>query len=800
MNKTYCNKLLINNLRIMKLFYQIGYSFFVLLLACNSINASAKEYPVTQAKMDSVLSHSSPGDTIVLTDGTYTDIILNLKSSGTEGNPIVLKAKTIGGVIFNGPKSRISVNANYCVIDGFQWVDVYSDSPKAVVQFSGSSNNVFRNNTIVNSGRVTPKSKTGILRLFETSRNNIIEYNRFENLINVGLQVWAWGSDISNTGNIIRYNHFVNHKAFEMIQLGQGGSSAFVNQYSIVEYNLFEDINMEDPELISCKTSYNIIRHNTFRNCLSMLVLRTGEHGLVDGNWFFNSHGIRVHDKNHIIINNYIEGPFDVSSSDDEGIALYCGNQVRPDIGNLHYPADSVLVANNTIINHMGEHILVGRNSASWPNKPKGVTIKNNLVKNNVGTSILNEASVNSVWTQNLVFPTGTGVVGNVDNVINANPLLSLVGEIYKLQAGSPAIDAANAEPAVTTDFEGQPRITPDIGADEFSDDEILHQPLDGTDVGPGIGDGVKKYLLKTSVEGLGSIIIDPISGNVYDSATVVTLTAVPAIGYEFESWNGIIGTSSTQIVIMDEDKSITANFKPLVKNIPIDTTWSTASDGNEPINTIDNDLSTRWSAEDGPQSITYQLDSLYNVEYLLIAWYQGDRRSSYFEIATSLDGIIWDTIATDTSSGTTIQQEMIDIPDTEARYVQYIGYGNSVNDWNSITEVDIHGSLVIGTGTNELDSNSGNKLQFRCYPNPFSDHTNIEFEISKAGNTLLELYDINGRKINTILNSYLTKGKHKVKYPLDSETMESNIKTGIYVIVLKTPYYMVSNKVSCIK
>ena len=230
----------------------------------------------------------------------------------------------------------------------------------------------------------------------------------------------------------------MNHKKYELLQLGQGGSSAFRNHHTVVEHNLFEDIDMQDPELISTKTSRNIIRHNTFRNCRSMLVLRTGEGDLVEGNWFFNSHGIRVHDKNHVIINNYIEGgPSGDATSDDEGIVLYSGYQVRPEVGNGHYPADSVLVSNNTVINHLGEHILVGRNSASWSNKPQGVTIKNNLVVNNSGIGILNEASNNSVWEQNMVYSISSGTSGNVDNVIKTNPLLIKEGSFLNFRQGA---------------------------------------------------------------------------------------------------------------------------------------------------------------------------------------------------------------------------------------------------------------------------------------------------------------------------------------------------------------------------
>jgi hypothetical protein len=44
------------------------------------------------------------------------------------------------------------------------------------------------------------------------------------------------------------------------------------------------------------------------------------------------------------------------------------------------------------------------------------------------------------------------------------------------------------------------------------------------------------------------------------------------------------------------------------------------------------------------------------------------------------------------TSSGTTRQFETYDFADRDARYLRIVGYGNTVNDWTSITEVDVRG------------------------------------------------------------------------------------------------------------
>ncbi|ENO12325.1 hypothetical protein MBGDC06_00021 [Thermoplasmatales archaeon SCGC AB-539-C06] len=75
-----------------------------------------------------------------------------------------------------------------------------------------------------------------------------------------------------------------------------------------------------------------------------------------------------------------------------------------------------------------------------------------------------------------------------------------------------------------------------------------------------------EEYTLTTLVypSGSGIITLNP-SGDVYNEDTPVTATAVASSGYEFVSWGGhASGTNPVTSVIMDSDKSITANFEPV--------------------------------------------------------------------------------------------------------------------------------------------------------------------------------------------------------------------------------------------
>ena len=116
--------------------------------------------------------------------------------------------------------------------------------------------------------------------------------------------------------------------------------------------------------------------------------------------------------------------------------------------------------------------------------------------------------------------------------------------------------------------------------------------------------------------------------------------------------------------------------------------------DGNKPINTLDGNLNTRWSSKGiTGKYITYDLGETRKVDEIKIAWYKGDQRVSYFQVAIGNSTSSFQTVLnrkTNGSSGTSNDLEKYELPDTEGRYVRIRGFGNSSNDWNSITEVQI--------------------------------------------------------------------------------------------------------------
>ena len=87
------------------------------------------------------------------------------------------------------------------------------------------------------------------------------------------------------------------------------------------------------------------------------------------------------------------------------------------------------------------------------------------------------------------------------------------------------------------------------------------------------------------------------------------------------------------------------------------------------------------------------------------------------------------------------------------------------------------------GTGT-ELSTSVFNDLSrgssLKSYPNPAREWANISFELSRSGNTRLNIYDLNGRMVKSLCNEKLSAGMHEFTWMLDNDK-GSPVAKGIY-------------------
>ena len=368
----------------------------------------------TNATLQSRMATVVPGDTVRVANGTYDwGQIRFTNNNGSQNSAwIVLMPQTPFGVVFQGT-TYLQFKGTRLEVSGFKFANGNAGT-NPVLSFrngSGALSNYCRitNITIDNYNTLLPDSSVENEWVALYGTNNRLDHCSFINKANARATIVIWYASTTypakapSTYHLIDSNYFKGRSyqgsnGGETIRVGDSNASRS-DGFNTVEYNLFEDITTQgEPEIISNKSNFNVYRYNTFRNSFGGLTLRHGRYCSVYGNFFIvtdaantRAYGVRVIDKGHKIFNNYFEGLQGNRNSLNSlrcPIILYNGVSGTNDTldaarANGYFPADSVTVAFNTIVNCSGgAGIVIGyRNSNQYPFEPLGVTVANNAVK-----------------------------------------------------------------------------------------------------------------------------------------------------------------------------------------------------------------------------------------------------------------------------------------------------------------------------------------------------------------------------------------------------------------------------------
>lgn len=79
-------------------------------------------------------------------------------------------------------------------------------------------------------------------------------------------------------------------------------------------------------------------------------------------------------------------------------------------------------------------------------------------------------------------------------------------------------------------------------------------------------------------------------------------------------------------------------------------------------------------------------------------------------------------------------------------------------------------------------------------YPNPFNPRTSIEFGLDRSGFVVLEIYDILGRRVRTLINQEMNPGRHTQRFDA------SSLASGIYLYRLQVNGEVFIKKMTFIK
>jgi hypothetical protein len=347
--------------------------------------AYGKSFQVSSTEeFENAQSNAKPGDSIIWGAGKYSNINIDLTI-----DDVVFLATRTGATTFFGSSSLL-VSGSGNVVSGFQFIrgKIKGD----VVDISGSRNTIQHIN-------IYNYDSHYYLRVRPNCQYNKIVYCNFEAKPETQESSVV---QIEASENTIGY-HVVSHCSFknftapegvggdygiEALRIGYSYQRMFTSR-TLVEYCYFERCN-GDYEIISCKARENLMRYNTFTdNGPAHLTLRHGSVNLVYGNFFINGAGVRVKEgQNHSIVNNYFD----------------TGDHFSINIQNHHFdPVDSVIIANNTIVNH--RNLVLG---GKGDHPPKYVLLANNLFSSKI-SSLYSEETNAETWIDNVVQEGGSG-------------------------------------------------------------------------------------------------------------------------------------------------------------------------------------------------------------------------------------------------------------------------------------------------------------------------------------------------------------------------------------------------------
>lgn len=460
------------------------------------------------------IQKASPGTTIEVPDGTCR--AKSIKSiRGTADAPIVLRAAHRGKAVMDGAAGFVIRDCAFLIVEGFVFIH---DADQQAVKLDNCRNVRVTRNTFRLKERAKPRHWEHWVTIDGArSEQNRIDHNLFERKANRGSHVFVRGDDdalVCSQRDRVDHNHFRDFvfangdNGHETIRtggndLGASGRSSFTT----IEDNLLERCSGEN-EIMSLKSSDNVVRNNTLVNCRGAICLRLGNRSVVSGNFIIASDtgpgfgGVKVYGYEHRVFNNYFAG---LTGRRHEGpLALLPGTLDTPTTENIgekyddltSVPATRCWLAFNTWVDCSPLEFGFAKEDKDKQRaySPQACVFVNNLVAR---TRPNPKPLVNLGVVRNLkAYGNLAYAEGKVPDASWASwfrwtdPQLRRGGDddgLWRLTASSPAIDAA-AEDSVAVDDDVFGRLRSgrrDVGAEEFGQQESVRRPLKPEDVGP---------------------------------------------------------------------------------------------------------------------------------------------------------------------------------------------------------------------------------------------------------------------------------------------------------------------------
>ena len=116
---------------------------------------------------------------------------------------------------------------------------------------------------------------------------------------------------------------------------------------------------------------------------------------------------------------------------------------------------------------------------------------------------------------------------------------------------------------------------------------------------------------------------------------------------------------------------------------------------------------------------------------------------------------------------------------------------------WGTITRMGDGSTIFKRSISDDINVNINIPREFSLeqnYPNPFNSITKINYKIPKASNVEITIYNMQGKKVTTLVNDYIEKGYHSVYWDA------SNFSSGVYFYRMRANFYDKTKKLLFLK
>ena len=272
---------------------------------------------------------------------------------GTPESPVTLRAAHRGRAVIGGAAGFDLRDCENVVLEGFTLVN---DSARQAVLLEGCRGVRVTRNTIALRERArSRRAEHWVYAIGAHSGHNRIDHNRVGGKANMGSLVFVRGDDATLACSLQdRIDHNLLHDVLyadgenthETVRTGSNDMGASgCSSFTVIEDNLLERCSGEE-EVMSLKSSDNIVRGNTLLNCRGSIDLRLGNRDLVCGNLVIvtdgtpGSGGVKLYGVDHRVFGNYFEG---LTGTGHVGpLSLVPGTMDTPTTGRIGAAYDSL--------------------------------------------------------------------------------------------------------------------------------------------------------------------------------------------------------------------------------------------------------------------------------------------------------------------------------------------------------------------------------------------------------------------------------------------------------------------------